>query len=113
MHLLGAPGPCSRAVFAQAFEVVESYENSSHLSRSLYKCGECGQLYFYEWYEWVDWKHGNDKQYSTFVPVQTAEEITALKQTDTLSLLRFFPRLQWDGSKIGWIGKGDRTGRVY
>lgn len=32
--------------FAQAFEVVESYENSSHLSRSLYKCGECGQLYF-------------------------------------------------------------------
>jgi hypothetical protein len=91
--------------FAQAFEVVESYEDGSHLSRSFYKCRECGQLYFYEWYEWVDWQHGNDKQYSTFVPVQTAEEITALKQTDTFSLLRFFPRPQWDGSKIGWIGK--------
>lgn len=91
--------------FAQAFEVVESYEDGSHLSRSLYKCRECGQLYFYEWYEWVDWQHGNDKQYSTFVPVQTAKEIAALKQTDTFSLLRFFPRLQWDGSKIGWIGK--------
>jgi hypothetical protein len=91
--------------FAQAFEVVESYEDGSHWSRSLYKCRECGQLYIYEWYEWVDWQHGNDKQYSTFVPVQTAEEIAALKQTDTFSLLRFFPRLQWDGSKMGRIGK--------
>jgi hypothetical protein len=71
----------------------------------LYKCQECGQLYFYEWYEWVDWQQGDDKAYSTFVPVQTEEEIAALKQTDNLTLLLFFPRLQWDGSKIGWIGK--------
>jgi hypothetical protein len=87
--------------FAQAFEVVESYEDGSHLSRSLYKCQECGQLYFYEWYEWVDWQQGDDKAYSTFVPVQTEEEIAALKQTDNLTLLLFFPRLHWDGSKIG------------
>jgi hypothetical protein len=41
--------------FSEIFEEVESYEDSSHLPRALYKCRECGQQYFYEWYEWVDW----------------------------------------------------------
>jgi hypothetical protein len=54
--------------FAEIFEEVESYEDSSHLSRALYKCRECGQQYFYEWYEWDG---GNDSNYSTLIPVQT------------------------------------------
>ena len=93
------------APFSEVFEMVDSYEDDTHLTRSLCKCRECGQLYFCEWYEWVDWEHGNDKQYSTFIPVQTTEEITALKQTTVFTLMRYFPRLQCDRGKTGWIGK--------
>src|SRR5580698_8917464 len=73
--------------FSEIFDEVESYEDSSHLSRTLYKCRECGQLYFHEWYEWVDWKEGQDKTYVTLIPVQTPEEIAALKQTTILTLM--------------------------
>jgi hypothetical protein len=90
--------------FAEIFDEVESYEDSSHLTRALYKCKECGQLYFHEWYEWVDWENGNDKMYTTLIPVQTQEEIQALKGTDTIMLMTFFPRLQLDGNPT-WIGK--------
>ena len=45
--------------FAAFFDEIECYEDSSHLTRSLYKCRECGQLYFHEWYEWVDWDDDN------------------------------------------------------
>jgi hypothetical protein len=91
--------------FSQTFEAVEEYEDDSHLSRSLWKCRECGQLYFREWYEWVDWDEGNDKVYVTLVPVQSAEEITTLKQTTIFTLMRYYPRLQLDNRKPVWIGK--------
>jgi hypothetical protein len=93
------------AKFTELFEAVESYENSSHLHRSMYKCRECGQLYFHEWYEWVDWDEGDDKSYTTLIPVQTPEEIAALKQTDFFGLLRYFPRLQWERGAPAWNGK--------
>ncbi len=64
--------------FGEFFDEVETYEDSSHLTRTLYKCRECGQLYFFEWYEWVDWLDGNDKSYSSLVPVHTQEEIEAV-----------------------------------
>ncbi len=91
--------------FGEFFDEVETYEDSSHLTRTLYKCRECGQLYFFEWYEWVDWVDGNDKSYSTLVPVHTQEEIEALKQTNMFSLMCYFPRLQWDSGKPSWNGK--------
>jgi hypothetical protein len=91
--------------FGEFLEEVEAYEDTSHLTRSLYKCRECGQLYFHEWYEWVDWDEGNDKQYSTLVPVQTPEEIAALKRTSTFTLMTYFPRLHLDSGKPKWIGK--------
>ena len=91
--------------FSQTFEMVEEYEDDSHLSRSLWKCRECGQLYFREWYEWVDWDEGNDKIYVTLIPVQTPEEIAALKQTTTFTLMRYYPRLQLDKGNPVWIGK--------
>ena len=72
----------------------------------MYKCRECGQLYFYEWYEWVDWDDGDNRHYTTLIPVQTEAEIEALKQESTPSLLRYSPRLQLDGGKIVWVGKG-------
>jgi hypothetical protein len=98
------PGPVT-GKFSEFLEEVECYEDTSHLTRSLYRCRECGQLYFHEWYEWVDWKDGNDKQYSTLIPVQTQNEIAVLKQTTTFSLMTYFPRLQFDGGKPAWIGK--------
>ena len=91
--------------FSQTFEAVEEFEDDSHLSRSLWKCRECGQLYFREWYEWVDWDEGNDKIYVTLIPVQTSEEIAALKQTTTFTLMRYYPRLQLDKGNPVWIGK--------
>jgi hypothetical protein len=91
--------------FAKLLDEVESYEDSSHPIRSLYKCRECAQLYFHEWYEWVDWDEGNDKMYTTLVPVQTTAEIEALKHTNNFTLLMYFPRLQLDGDKPKWMGK--------
>ena len=92
--------------FSEIFEEVESYEDSSHLPRALYKCRECGQQYFYEWYEWVDWDGGNDRSYSTLIPVQTQEQLEALKQTDIFALMRYYPRLHLDGGTPVWNGKG-------
>jgi hypothetical protein len=91
---------------SEAFELVEEYDDDRHQGRSLRKCRECGQLYFREWHEWIDWEGGNDKTYITLIPVQTPEEIAALKETDIFSLLRYRPRLQLDdGSNPIWIGK--------
>ena len=89
--------------FAEILAEVESYEDSSHLVRSLCKCRECGQLYFYEWYEWVDWEGGNDKMYTTLIPVQTPEQADELKATTTFMLMTYVPRLQLDG-KPTWVG---------
>jgi hypothetical protein len=49
---------------------------------------------------------GNDKMYTTLVPVQTQAEIDALKETDTFMLMTYFPRLQIDGGTPKWMGKG-------
>ena len=98
------PGRAS-AEFSEIFDEIASYEDSSHLSRSLHKCRECGQLYFFEWMEWVDWDGGNDRQYSTLFPVRTEEEIEAMKRASSFDLMRYYPRLHLDG-KPSWNGKG-------
>jgi hypothetical protein len=91
------------------FECLETYEDDSHWSRCLLKCRECGQRYFYEFYEQIDWVDGDDPQYVTYIPVESAEDIEALKQTSELGLLRFGPRLQKDWpkgateAKIHWV----------
>jgi hypothetical protein len=91
--------------FSELLDEVESYEDDSHLTRSLYKCRECGQRYFHEWYEWVDWKGGKDKMYTTLIPVQSQAEIDTLKETHTYMLMTYFPRLQIDGGVAKWMGK--------
>lgn len=78
------------------FEQIEMLEDDSHLIRRLLKCRECGQLYFYEFYEEIDWKDGNDPQYRTWIPVQTQEEIAALKDASPFGILQASPRLQCD-----------------
>jgi hypothetical protein len=90
---------------ADLFDTVETYQDGNHLTRTLYKCRECGQRYFYEWYEWVDWEDGNDRSYVILVPVQTQDDIDALKKTDVFSLMRYFPPIQWDFGSPAWNGK--------
>lgn len=81
------------------FELLDTYEDDSHLRRYLLKCRECGQRYFFEFYEEVDWVGGNDSQYSTYIPVETDDEVEKLKKTDQFQLLQFYPRLQVDFPK--------------
>jgi len=45
------------------FEVVETFEDTSHFSRCLVR-RRCGQLYFYQFHETIDWEDGDDPQYS-------------------------------------------------
>ena len=99
------------APMQERFERLEIFEDDGHLWRYLLKCRECGQLYFFEFYEEIDWADGSDPQYVTFVPVETAEEIEALKQTTPFGLLACAPRLQKRFPKgaasatLGWVGK--------
>ncbi len=93
-----------RGKLSDILDEVERYEDSSHMARSLYKCRECGQLYFFEWWEWVDWDKGNDKMYSTLLPVQTKEEGEALNRTNVYELMTYIPRVQWDGGEPAWVG---------
>ncbi len=96
---------------AERFEFLENFVESSHWDRALLKCRECGQLYFFEFYETIDWEGGDDAQYTTYIPVQTREEIETLKHASLLDLSLFSPRLRSErptGAKaatIGWIGK--------
>src|SRR5271166_737101 len=93
------------------FGRIETYVDEDHLVRSLLKCRECGQLYFHEFYEWIDWEDGDDPQYSTYIPVETEDEIKTLKTASPLGLLNFSPRLQRDFPKdaekprVRWVGK--------
>ena len=84
---------------AQLFELLETYEKESHFWRYLLKCRECGQLYFYEFYEEIDWEKGNDPQRSSYIPVDTEEEIETLKKKMSFELHQCFPRLQKDFPK--------------
>jgi len=80
----------------QLFELLETYEEESHFWRYLLKCRECSQLYFYEFYEEIDWEKGNDSQQSTYIPVNSQEEVETLKMKSSFELQQCFPRLQKD-----------------
>ncbi len=90
-----------RIGLGRPFECVETLADESHLSRSVLKCLECGHLYFYEFYEIVDWKDGNDRQYSSYFPVDAPEQIAALNASSVFEIHRFTPRL----IDRRWIGK--------
>ena len=90
-----------------AMDVVLILIEESHLERAIMRCSQCGQCYFCEWYEEIDWDGGDDKMYTTYIPIQWDENlINALKQRSPFELLAVTPRLQWDnGGEIKWIGK--------
>ena len=85
------------------FEILNTFEDSSHLTRLLLRCRDCGQLYFYEFYEEIDWEGGNDPHYLTFLPIESEEEARRLAKMAPVSsvagmapieLLQLYPRLQ-------------------
>lgn len=78
------------------FTRLTTFEDESHLIRSILQCTDCGQLYFYEFYEVIDWEHGNDPQYRTLIPVTSSEDAEQLNKLPPVELLQVFPRLQID-----------------
>jgi phage terminase large subunit GpA-like protein len=100
------------APMKEGFELIDTYAKESHLTRYLLKCPECGQLYFFEFYEWVDWEHGNDPQYSKYIPVPSVGDAQMLRKATQAELLLFSPSLNIDfprdadAPKIYWAGKG-------
>jgi hypothetical protein len=99
------------APMKERFELIDTYADESHLRRYLLKCRECGQLYFFEFYEWIDWEHGNDPQYSKYIPVPTVDDAQMLRKASQAELLLFSPSLNLDfpkdadAPKIYWAGK--------
>jgi hypothetical protein len=94
---------------APLFACLEVFKDESHEIRKLLKCEECGQLYFYEFLEWIDWDEGDDPQYWTYIPVETAAEVEALKKTSAFELMQYTPRLLRDlpgggrAPRLHWI----------
>lgn len=99
------------APMKEGFELIDTYAHESHLVRYLLKCRECGQLYFFEFYEWIDWEHGEDPQYSKYIPVPTVEDAQMLRKATQAELLLFSPSLNIDfpkdadAPKLYWAGK--------
>ena len=67
----------------------KTYEDDSHLIRTLLKCKQCGHMFFHEFYEIVDWEHGNDAQYSSWIPVDDVESADSLNRLTPMGLSRY------------------------
>lgn len=79
----------TRDTLAKSLVLVKTYEDESHLIRSLKRCAACGHHYFYEFYEVVDWEHGDDAQYRTWIPVDDVESADRLSALSPFELLRY------------------------
>ncbi|MCX6796458.1 MAG: hypothetical protein NTW06_03080 [Candidatus Falkowbacteria bacterium] len=84
---------------------VKDYWDHSHVWRYLAKCKECGQLYVHDNVESVDWLAGNDKIFTTIVPVSEAElEEHDFSKLSPTELLKFSPILLLSpDDKLTWI----------
>lgn len=80
----------------KASDLVERFDDTSHLMHSLIKCRECGQLYYYEYYDEVDYEDGDEPVFLTYIPVDTDEEIERLKAMSRSELMSVVPRLHYD-----------------
>lgn len=90
------------------FTVVKEYADDSHFSRKLIQHVPTGELYFYEFYEKIDWVHGNDPQYSTYIPVDSIRESDDINEKNMWDIHKITPRIvdDWkeDGTRTtGWI----------
>jgi hypothetical protein len=100
------------------FDIIDTFEDDTHLIRRLLKCRECGQLYFYEMSEEVDWKDGDDPQYRKYIPVSSMGELEMLKKASASELQQVSPCLRSDFPKeaaeplIYWVRGNHQTGTV-
>lgn len=81
------------------FVLLETFVNDSHWWRYLLQCRGCGQRYVFEFHEEIDWQGGRDPQVTTWVPVETAEQIAAVRCAPPGGLTAFIPRLCKDWPK--------------
>jgi hypothetical protein len=99
----------------EQFELQETYFKDSHWWRYLLACRGCGRLYIFEFWEEIDWQSGNDPQFTTWVPVAEAKDISVAHTEPSGSLRSFVPRLCKDWPKdekrprIYWV-TGDPNG---
>ena len=81
--------PLTAANVRASLALLKTYEDDSHLIRTLTQCKRCGQLYFHEFYEIVDWSGGNDAQYSSWIPVSDAKSAERLNELAPIALLAY------------------------
>ena len=89
------------------FEVVKTYYEYSHDWRYLERCKQCDQLYVSDNIEHIDWLSGNDKIYTTLIPV-SKEEAKQFDPNDKspLELLASDPVLLWNpDDSVKWVRK--------
>lgn len=99
-HLMnGTPSESELVPTSEHFTCLNTFVDESHLFRYLLQCKKCRQLYFFEFYEEIDWEAGDDPQYCTYIPINTAEEADELNKKNQLELLGVLPRLQHDSGK--------------
>ena len=108
---LWSKNPPNRDELNTVFDTVETFDEDSHLRRSLLRCKKCQQLYFYAFDEEVDWKGGEDAQFRTWIPIASTAEAEALKDQSRMQFAKFSPRLEYawpsdaESPTLNWIGK--------
>ena len=81
--------PLTPDVLRASLALVKTYEDDSHLIRTLLQCSQCGHHYFHEFYEIVDWIAGNDAQYSSWIPVDDVDSADRLNDLPPIALLGY------------------------
>ena len=81
--------PLTAQSLRASLALVKTYEDDTHLIRTLLRCKRCGQLYFHEFYEVVDWSGGNDAQYSSWIPVDDEPGADRLNALSPFGLLAY------------------------
>ena len=115
---LWAKDPLGRIDLKDSLTFVKEYVDSSHLTRWLSRCQQCGQRYFAVFYEVIDWDEGDDRQYSTYIPVESESEADEISNLSPLELLWFSPKIKDDshdasGRGIHWSGKQIGSQNIY
>lgn len=88
------------------FDIVKTYEESSHFDRRLIHDSKNDRLFLYEFYEYVDFSGGNDEIYTTYVLVNNESEANKLNKEQNIKIgtSNIFILPNWD---IKITEKGD------
>jgi len=95
------PERATKGPLHEKFELLETYLKDDNWWRYLLKCRECGQRYVFEFYEERDWEGGDDPQFSTWIPVETDQDVASVRSLRRAELQIFRPSLHHDWPKGG------------